>query len=111
MASVALPDQRFSLKRVLHRALVYFSDLAAFAISTCLAFVLFFDGAPPARYLYPMGLALCIWAAAKSAAFIAFKVHRGHWRHTSAYDAVRILAATSAGSILGGSVILLLVGR
>jgi len=58
----------------------------------------------------PMGVALCIWAAAKSAAFTVGAVSRGSWRHTSANDAMRIVLANSAGSILGGLVILLLVG-
>jgi len=69
-----------------------------------------FDGALPAQYIHPMGVALCIWAAAKSAAFTVGAVSRGSWRHTSANDAMRIVLANSAGSILGGLVILLLVG-
>jgi len=85
-------------------------DLGAFALSTFLAFELRFDGALPAQYIHPMGVALCIWAAAKSAAFTVGAVSRGSWRHTSANDAMRIVLANSAGSILGGLVILLLVG-
>jgi FlaA1/EpsC-like NDP-sugar epimerase len=85
-------------------------DLAAFALSTFLAFELRFDGALPAQYFHPMGVALCIWAAAKSASFIVGAVNRGSWRHTSVHDAVRIGLAVSAGSMLGGLVIFLLIG-
>jgi FlaA1/EpsC-like NDP-sugar epimerase len=85
-------------------------DLAAFALSTFLAFELRFDGALPAQYFHPMGVALCIWAAAKSASFIVGAVIRGSWRHISVHDAVRIVLAVSAGSMLGGLVIFLLVG-
>jgi FlaA1/EpsC-like NDP-sugar epimerase len=57
-----------------------------------------------------MAVALCIWAAAKSAAFIVGAVSQGSWRHTSVFDAVRIVLANSAGSILGGLVIFHLIG-
>jgi FlaA1/EpsC-like NDP-sugar epimerase len=57
-----------------------------------------------------MEVALCIWAAAKSAAFIVGAVSQGSWRHTSIFDAVRIVLANSAGSILGGLVIFHLIG-
>jgi FlaA1/EpsC-like NDP-sugar epimerase len=85
-------------------------DLAAFALSTFLAFELRFDGALPAQYFHPMGVVLCIWAVAKSASFIVGAVNRGSWRHTSVHDAVRIVLAVSAGSMLGGLVIFLLIG-
>jgi FlaA1/EpsC-like NDP-sugar epimerase len=79
--------------------------LAAFALSTIFAFELRFDGALPTQYFLPMGMALCIWSAAKSAAFIVGAVSQGSWRHTSVFDAVRIVLANSAGSILGGLII------
>jgi FlaA1/EpsC-like NDP-sugar epimerase len=85
-------------------------DLAAFTASAVLAFELRFDGVLPGQYLQPMGLALCIWAVAKSTAFIVGGASQGSWRHTSPYDAVRIVIANSAGSILGGVVIFLFVG-
>ncbi len=85
-------------------------DFSAFALSTFLAFEFRFDGALPAQYLHPMAVALCIWATAKSAAFLVGAVSRGCWRHTSVYDAERIVLAVSAGSILGGVLIFLLLG-
>jgi FlaA1/EpsC-like NDP-sugar epimerase len=84
--------------------------MAAFALSAFLAFELRFDGALPAQYLRPMVVALCIWAAAKSAFFIVGAVNQRSWRHTSVHDAVQVVLAASAGSILGGLVIFLLVG-
>jgi FlaA1/EpsC-like NDP-sugar epimerase len=85
-------------------------DLAAFALSTFLAYELRFDGALPAQYFHPMSVALCIWAAAKSASFLVGAVGRGSWQHTSVYDALRLVLANSAGSILGGLIIFFLVG-
>lgn len=97
-------------QRIGRRFIVYSLDLAAFALSTFLAFELRFDGALPARYFHPMGVALCIWAGAKSAAFIVGAANRRSWRHTSVHDAERIVLAVSAGSVLGGLVIFRLLG-
>jgi FlaA1/EpsC-like NDP-sugar epimerase len=85
-------------------------DLTAFATSALLAFELRFDGTLPAQYFRPMGIALCLWTAAKFASFIVFAVNRGSWRHTSVPDAERIVLAVSAGSILGGLILFFLVG-
>ena len=92
-------------QRIWRRSIAYSLDLAAFALSTIFAFELRFDGALPTQYFLPMGVALCIWSAAKSAAFIVGAVSQGSWRHTSVFDAVRIVLANTAGSILGGLVI------
>jgi FlaA1/EpsC-like NDP-sugar epimerase len=102
--------QSYNMQRVRSNFFVYLLDLTAFAISSFLAFELRFDGALPAQYFHLMGVALCIWAGAKSAVFIVGAVSRGSWRHTSVYDAVRIVLANTVGSILGGLVIFLLVG-
>jgi FlaA1/EpsC-like NDP-sugar epimerase len=97
-------------RRIGRQLIAYPLDLAAFALSTILAFELRFDGALPAQYFRPMVLALCIWAAAKSASFLVGAVNRGSWRRTSAYDAVRLVLANSAGSILGAFIIFFLLG-
>ena len=102
--------QRHRAHRIWRLLLVYFLDMAAFALSAFLAFELRFDGALPAQYLRPMVVALCIWAAAKSAFFIVGAVNQRSWRHTSVHDAVQVVLAASAGSILGGLVIFLLAG-
>jgi FlaA1/EpsC-like NDP-sugar epimerase len=102
--------RRHKAQRILRRSIVYSLDLAAFAFSTILAFELRFDGALPAQYFHPMEVALCIWAGTKSAAFIAGAANRGSWRHTSVFDAARLLLANTAGAILGGLAIAYLVG-
>jgi FlaA1/EpsC-like NDP-sugar epimerase len=56
-----------------------------------------------------METALFVWAITKSVVFIACRVNR-YWRHTSAYDAVRIVFANLAGSLLGALILLLLLG-
>ncbi len=57
-----------------------------------------------------MGMAVCIWAVAKSLAFLVSAVREGHWRYTSASDVVRIVLANLLGSLLGGALIFLLLG-
>jgi FlaA1/EpsC-like NDP-sugar epimerase len=101
-------SRRYNLKLIWHRLVAYFLDWCAFALSGLLAFELRFDGALPANYLHPMEVVLCIWVVAKSAAFVVAKLDRGNWRYTSAYDAVRIVLANSAGSMLSGVVIFFL---
>jgi FlaA1/EpsC-like NDP-sugar epimerase len=110
MYPLSVPARSFNGKLILHRIAGFLLDGAAFALSGVLACELRFDFAPPANYFHPLEAALCIWVAAKSAAFIAAKLDRGGWRYTSAQDAVRIVLANSAGSILGGSAIFLLFG-
>src|ERR1700678_2709554 len=84
-------------------------DLTAFTICGLLAFQLRFDGSVPAIYADAMHQAIYIWAITKSAAFLFGAVNRGYWRYTSLDEAVRIGLANSAGSVVGGVIILLLV--
>jgi FlaA1/EpsC-like NDP-sugar epimerase len=93
-----------------HRAVEYLLDWISFAAAGIFAFELRFDGAMPAGYLHPMKIALCVWVVLTAVAFIVAKVDRGNWRFTSAYDAVRIVMATSAASILGGYYLFLQLG-
>lgn len=102
--------RRYSMERIRRRILAYSVDLAAFACSAFIAFELRFDGAMPAGYIRPMGVALCVWAALKWTSFLVCRVNWGHWRHTSAHDVVRIIAANTVGSIAGGVGIALLLG-
>lgn len=97
-------------RRIKRQFVVYSLDLAAFALSTILAFELRFDGALPAQYFHPMAAALCIWAGAKSLSFIVGRVSLGSWRHASANDAIHIVLANSTGAILGGLIIFFLIG-
>jgi FlaA1/EpsC-like NDP-sugar epimerase len=84
--------------------------LTAFFIAAFVAFELRFDGALPSQYFHPMEIAVCIWAVAKSMAFLVCSVRWGHWRYTSAADVVRIVLANSLGSLLGGAAIFGLLG-
>jgi FlaA1/EpsC-like NDP-sugar epimerase len=97
-------------RRRVRRFLGYLSDLTAFFFAAIVAFELRFDGALPSQYLHPMETAICIWAAAKSMAFLVGAVRWGHWRYTSANDIMRIVLANSLGSLLGGALIYLLLG-
>ena len=110
MSPIPLPAPYYSAKLIRHRVLVYLLDLAAFALSGFFAFELRFDGAVPAQYFHALEVALCVWSVAKSVAFISGKLNRGNWRYTSTYDAVRVMFANSAGSILGGVVLFVLLG-
>ncbi len=104
------PDHRDDLDRIWRRLLSHFLDLAAFSCSVLIAFELRFDGDLPARILHPMFLAMFVWAGLQSLAFLGFRVSSDHWRHTSSYDAARVLIASLAGSIAGGSLIWMLLG-
>ena len=110
MPPILLPSRRINRKLIWHRIAGFLLDGAAFVLSGVLAFELRFDFVPPANYLRPLEVSLCIWVAAKSAAFIGAKLDHGGWRYTSAQDAIRIVLANLAGSILGGLAILFLLG-
>ena len=110
MSPESKPAQRYRAQRIWRRSIVYSFDLIAFVFSTILAFELRFDGALPVQYFHPMLVASCIWAGAKFGCFIVGAVGRRSWQHTSVYDAERLVLANSAGSILGGLVIFLLIG-
>jgi FlaA1/EpsC-like NDP-sugar epimerase len=104
------PSRHGELDRIGRRVLSCFLDLTAFSCAVLVAFELRFDGALPAQILHPMFLAMFVWAGLQSAAFIGFRVSSDHWRHTSMYDAARVLVASLAGSIAGVLVILMLLG-
>ena len=91
------------------RLLASMMDIAGFTLCGLLAFQLRFDGSVPALYAHGMVEAILIWAVAKSAAFFFGAVNTGYWRYTSLDEAVRIGLANSAGSMVGGVVIVLAV--
>jgi FlaA1/EpsC-like NDP-sugar epimerase len=111
MNSPSLPVRRNGARRMGRRLAAYLNNLVVFALSAFLAFDLRFDGALPAKYFHALEVALCIWAVAKMSAFIATAVSQEQWRHTSIYEAERIIFANTCGSILGGIAIFLLLGR
>ena len=110
MSPISLPARRSTVERLRWRLFAFLRDSVTLAFSAFLAFELRFDGAMPANYLHPLWIALCIWVAAKTIAFAVGGVNQGYWQHTSIYDAARLAVANSAGSVLGGLAILLLLG-
>ena len=110
MKSIAHSARRPNAKLILHRTMGYLMDGAAFVLAAFFAFELRLDFALPAVYYHSLLAAICIWGVIKSACFVVFKLDRGNWRYTSAYDAGWIVAANSVGSILGGTVLFLLLG-
>ena len=108
MFPISLSARRLDAKPILHRIVGYLLDGTAFAVAGVLAFGLRFDFVLPAIYFHRMKVALCIWVAVKSAAFFGGKLDRGNWRYTSSYDALRLVVANSAGSLLGGLLLLVL---
>ncbi len=94
-------------EQVPRRLLAPIMDLAGFTICGFLAFQLRFDGSVPAIYAQGMHEAIFIWAIAKSVAFFFGAVNTGYWRYTSLDEAVRIGLANSAGSLVGGAIIVL----
>jgi FlaA1/EpsC-like NDP-sugar epimerase len=91
------------------RLLASIMDMAGFTICGLLAFQLRFDGSVPTVYAHGMREAIFIWAVAKSAAFFFGAVNTGYWRYTSLDEAVRIGLANSAGSMVGGVIIVFAV--
>jgi FlaA1/EpsC-like NDP-sugar epimerase len=96
-------------EQVPRRLLTSLLDMAGFTLCGLFAFQLRFDGSVPAIYLHGMHNAILIWAFAKSAAFLFGAVNTGYWRYTSLDEALRIGLANSAGSIVGGMIIVLAV--
>jgi len=111
MTPLSLPVMNYRARQICHRILAIGVDWAAFSLSGFLAFELRFDFVLPAKYLYAMKGALCIWVFAKSIAFIVGRLDRGSWRYTSAHDTVRIFLANSIGSLLAGVAIYFLLGK
>jgi FlaA1/EpsC-like NDP-sugar epimerase len=107
MPLFSLPDGRPG--QVPRRLLASIMDIAGFTLCGLLAFQLRFDGSVPAVYGHGMGEAILIWAVAKTAAFFFGSVNTGYWRYTSLDEAVRIGLANSAGSLVGGTLIILAV--
>ena len=110
MSPISLPARRSAVERIRWRLLESFKDFALFALSAFLAFELRFDGVVPTKYLHPFWIALCVWAVVKTIIFTVRKVNQGFWHHTSIYDAQRIALANSAGSVLGGLLVVVLLG-
>ena len=82
------------------RALEVLMDLVLFAVAYQGAYVLRWDGRPPAEQEVVFATTLAVAVAAKSASFAFFGVYRGNWQHVTLSDAQRIVKATLFGTIL-----------
>jgi FlaA1/EpsC-like NDP-sugar epimerase len=90
---------------VVRRVLSLVLDFAVFPAAALLSFTLRFDAAIPVSYSHAVKVSTCVWAITGVAAFLLAGVHRGSRRYTSIFDAARILAANTAGSIIGGLIL------
>lgn len=82
------------------RALEVVMDIVLFALAYQGAFLLRWDGAPPAEQEAVFAATVAIAVAAKSASFAFFGVYRGYWHHLTVSDAERIAKATLLGTLL-----------
>jgi UDP-GlcNAc:undecaprenyl-phosphate/decaprenyl-phosphate GlcNAc-1-phosphate transferase len=82
------------------RALEVMMDLVLFALAYQAAFLLRWDGRPPAEQAGVFAATVAIAVAAKSASFALFGVYRGYWHHLTLSDAQRIAKATLFGTLL-----------
>lgn len=110
MLSKRLGAAGSKIQGIRRRLIGHLLDAAAVMAAGALAFELRFDGALPPRFLAPMETAVCVWAVAKSAAFLAGSVNWNHWRYTSVSDAARIVIANTCGSLAGGAALIFLFG-
>ena len=110
MSPISLAGKRTVADRIRWLMLAFVRDSVAFAFSTILAFELRFDGAIPRKFHHGFWVALAVWPLMKIAAFTIGGVNRAYWRYTSLYDAERIAAANSVGSLLGGLAAVFLLG-
>ena len=110
MSPTSLPSLDTLGKRVGWRLLASFKDAIVLALAAYLAFNLRFDGAVPLRFQRVMWLALCLWCVVKALILALGYVTRRHWQYTSLYDAQRLLLLNTAGSVVGGLLLLLTLG-
>lgn len=82
------------------RAFEVLMDLILFAAAYQIAYLLRWDAAVPPQQFDIFVRTLALAVVAKSLAFGAFGVYRGHWHHLSTADVPRLAAATIFGSLL-----------
>ena len=91
-----------------HRLLVWTAQIATFALSGLLAFLMRFDFGLPPRYVPHLLFALPIWIVAKIMVFRIADLDRGWWRYVSTSDLVRIAWGNVAASFISALAILAL---
>jgi FlaA1/EpsC-like NDP-sugar epimerase len=95
----------------IHRPVVWSVQLAVFALSAVLAFLLRFDFGLPPAYLKYLAYALPIWVVVKAVVFRVAGLDRGWWRYVSVTDLLRIVAGNLTGSALSCIAIFLIAPR
>ena len=110
MSSSSIPARRLLPTFTPWRSIAFIGDVSVFVLSTLLAFQLRFDGAVPPKYFRSLWISVTCLALAKAVAFAYCRVNRSHWKSTSVYDAKQIALANTAGSILGGFVVIAILG-
>lgn len=89
------------------RAFEVVLDLILFAVAYEVAYLLRWDGNPPADQSLLFERTLALVVVAKSVAFGLMGVYRGHWHQISTADAHRIAKATLLGSLLSVAALVL----
>jgi len=82
------------------RALAMAIQLAAVVLANIAAFVLRFDGPPPAWAMTACVQMLPWLVVIRAVAFIPFRLHAGLWRYASIYDLRAIVGAVVSSSVL-----------
>jgi FlaA1/EpsC-like NDP-sugar epimerase len=90
------------------RLLMFVTELAIFAFSGVLAFLLRFDWKLRPDVVRQLQYAVPIWVLAKAVAFRLLELDRGCWRYASVPDVIRSEIGNLAGSVLGCLLILLI---
>ena len=90
------------------RVLIWATQLAVFAISGLLAFLLRFDFSLPSESLRFLTFAVEIWIVVKTIVFRVTKLDRGLWEYVHIADMVRLAAGNVVASALSWGLIVML---
>ncbi|HYL35407.1 MAG TPA: nucleoside-diphosphate sugar epimerase/dehydratase [Bryobacteraceae bacterium] len=90
----------------LHRSLIWLAQILVFSLCTIAAFLLRFDFTIPGSQRTYLYCGLMVWVPLKLIIFRLLNLDRGWWRYVSIDDIVRLIAANSLASLLGGILIL-----
>jgi len=84
--------------KAIPRLIVWLAQIAMFAVSGVLAFLLRFDFSLPPAYLRHLAYALPIWIVVKATVFRVAKLDRGLWRYVTESDLFRLVNANLIAS-------------
>ncbi len=90
----------FPTRLLRHRRLLILAAHALLAVMAyAAAFVLRFDGKPPASAVSAFVNTLGVLVVLRLAAFVAFELHRGFYKHFGLVDLITLAKAVTAGSV------------